>query len=1422
MRINEDIVVGIDVGSVSVNTAVLGRSGNVYETSYIRHYGQPLETVINSFQKILDKYNCEEISSVSVTGSAGEIISELLGASFNNEVIAVAKAIGHLHPEIKTVIELGGEDSKFMILNPDKKESKDGLYLKDFSMNTVCAAGTGSFLDQQASRLGINIENEFGEMALNSKYPPHIAGRCSVFAKSDMIHLQQIGTPDYDIVAGLCFAVARNFKSTIARGKKIIKPVAFVGGVAYNKGMIRAFKDVLDLDEENFIIPKFYDCLGAIGTALIEIEEKKSVGFIGLDRIKSYDKTSKKIKSNLKKLTLEKSRKIEPVKVDSKILEAEKINVYLGIDVGSVSTNVVLIDENNNVLASRYLPTAGRPIEAVKRGLREIGEEIGYKTVVKGVGTTGSGRYMIGDLIGADIVKNEITAHARGAIEIDPSVDTIFEVGGQDSKYISIDNSVVVNFEMNKVCAAGTGSFLEEQAEKLNMNIIREFEVKAMRCDSPAKFGERCTVFIGSDLITHQQAGASKEELVSGLAYSVAQNYLNRVVIKGKIGNNIFFQGGTANNMAVVAAFEKILDKKITVPPHNDVIGAIGVAILAKENCKDTPSRFKGFDFSKRKYSLKSFICKKCPNRCEVKMVKIENEKPLFYGSRCERYDYDKKISLGENLPDIFEMREKLLLGEFYDKGESGRIVKKREKDRKKSEKPRVGFPRMLQFFENFPYWKTFFESVGWEVVISDRTSKEIIEESADYITAEFCFSVKAGFGHVVNLLKKDIDYIFLPSLISQSKISSNFSNAYNCPYIQSTPYILKSGIDFDKTGVKIIEPHLNFQKGRKFIENELIKCFKAFRLKKSKIIEAINEAEKADAIFSEELNKIGDEVLADLENGKYEEVIVLVGRSYNTCDEGLNLNIPKKFKDLGVATLPMDCLRIENTECWREFPNMYWKYGQKILGVSEIVKRYRNLYCVYITNFGCGPDSMINHIFQYNMGEIPYLQLELDEHSADGGVLTRCEAFLDSIESIKDKKLKTKNPPIVETKPRLKKLYLPYMCDHAFAIAAAFRNSGIDTEVLPHPTVESSDLGRRFTSGKECYPCIVTTGDMVKKIRSPGFDIKNSAFFMPTASGPCRFGQYRSLQKIVLKEFGYDSIPILSPGSENSYRDFGNVGRSFRKKGWYGVVAVDVMGKMLREIRPYEMNKGEAHQVYWECLMKLVENIENDGDLIELMEEIKKRMKAIPTVNSKRKPVVGIVGEIYLRHNEFSNSNLIIEIEDFGGEAWLAPMAEWIFYTNNRMIVDGLENKNYKKYFIGLLTDMVQTRMEHKIMHIFKDELIYNYDPPIKEILENSSTYMHYSFGGEAILSVGKAIDYYYKGASGIANVSPFTCMPGTVVTAISKRIREDLDNIPWINLFYDGQQNDISFRTRLEAFMFQVKNYNNNDRLRDKKETK
>jgi len=550
--------IGLDAGSVSVKLVVLDEKSNKLNSHYVRHKGHSLKVAFDLLKGVISEALLPEgddpaLFSLSITGSAGRLISSVLGIEPVNELVAQAYATQKLFPHIRTIIELGGEDSKLILLG------ENGV--KEFSMNSVCAAGTGSFLDQQAERLRLTIE-EFSDLSLCSKKPPRIAGRCSVFAKSDMIHLQQIATPVEDIVAGLCFAVARNFKGSISRGRKIEAPVSFQGGVAANKGMVRAFREVFELDE--LYVPPDFSLMGALGAAFKNVDEKKT-NIFDLKKLENFIKSEKPPETGYKPLVLKEddflvrhnpaNYELIIANCDHHVATAEPIKAYLGIDIGSISTNLAVIDENGSLLSKRYLMTAGRPIEAVKQGLKEIGDEIGEKVEIMGVGTTGSGRYMIADYVGADIVKNEITAQATAAAVIDKSVDTILEIGGQDSKYISLRDGVIVDFEMNKACAAGTGSFLEEQAEKLNIQIKNEFANLAFSAENPCRLGERCTVFMENSLMSNLQRGADKNNLLAGLAYSIVQNYINRVVSGKKIGENIFFQGGVAFNKSVATVF---------------------------------------------------------------------------------------------------------------------------------------------------------------------------------------------------------------------------------------------------------------------------------------------------------------------------------------------------------------------------------------------------------------------------------------------------------------------------------------------------------------------------------------------------------------------------------------------------------------------------------------------------------------------------------------------------------------------------------------------------------------------------------------------------------------------------------------------------------------------------------------------------
>jgi len=1379
---------GIDIGSVSVKL-VLMDEGKVTKEVYRRFHGGPFETLYELLNDQFDELKGQSFP-LGVTGIGGKTAQSILGGKFFGEIASLARGNYYAAPHVRTVIEMGGEDSKLLILDGEQRT------VIDFAMNAQCAAGTGSFLDQQAARLKISIEDEFGQLALKSKNPPRIAGRCSVFAKSDMIHLQQIATPDYDIVAGLCFAVARNFKSSIARGKKFERPVAFEGGVAANPGMVRAFTELLELEEGELIIPKHFNVIGALGTALLADEEKTVVDSFSLEKIISYLKYRTAPQSGRDSLSFDfPDTKYYDVTLAECPKDIDGLEVFLGIDVGSLSTNLVLIDNDHRVISRRYLMTEGRPIEAIRRGLKEIGDEVGNRVIVRAAGTTGSGRYLTGDFVGADVIRNEITAQTTAAIDIDPNIDTIFEIGGQDSKYISIDKQAVVDFEMNKACAAGTGSFLQEQAEKLSIRIETEFGEKALCAQCPVGCGERCTVFMESDLVAHQRGGANKDDLIAGLAYSIASNYLTKVVGDRKIGEHIFFQGGVAWNKAVVAAFEKLIGKKVTVPPHHDVTGAIGAAILAKEKVAEPgfKTTFRGFDLHKRRYHIETFPCEDCANQCEIHKVEIEGEKPLYYGSRCEKYDVERHSDQALP-PDFVKLRQKLLFKRYLK-------FKKPKKVR-----GRIGIPLALHFFDYYPFWRAFFEALDFQVINSDISSQKIADDALELFIAETCFPIKLTYGHVANLLKKKVDVIFLPGLIKiADEVEESDDGSYICPYVQSIGSSIRTSFDFKKAGIKFINPPISLSSDINDLKRKLKQLAGDFKLSDRKLNRAVEAGLKAYQGFKRSLQEEGKKILTSL--APDEKALVIVSRAYNGYDRRLSLEIPDKIRKLGFKAIPLDFLPLGNEES--DFPYMYWRYGRSILKAGDYIRNHPNLFAVYITSFGCGPDSFITHFFRKRMSGKPYLQLELDEHSADAGLITRCEAFIDSLRFYKfSAPVSSFNIGCDDFKPFEKTIYIPNMCDHAYVLRAAFERFGLTAEVLDEPDELTLDYGKKFTSGKECFPCVITTGDMIKKIKSEKFDPSRAVFFMPGADGPCRFGLYSQYHRLVLDDLGYYDIPIFSPHSRDGYTSFGLNGTSFRKLTWKGLVFLDCLIKLLHKVRPYEVNSGETEKLYLHYLNKLDIAIINDEPLESLAAEAAVAFTKIST-RDERLPVVGVVGEIFLRHNRYSNNHLIEKLEKLGLEVWLATFCEWPMYTSLDYRRDSFLARDFKGCLQSILQVIMQKRHEHNITKSFQRHIDLREDYPVGEMMKLAFEYLPIDFKGEAILSVGKAIEMTLEGASGIVNAMPFNCMPGTVVSSLSKKVSEDLGGIPWLNISYEGLR-DSGEDTRLEAFADQVRAYN------------
>ena len=1391
--------IGFDIGSVSLNTVILDKDNNILEEYYDYVHGKPFNVLNERLTLILDKISPELINGIAITGTGGKLATELIGGIFVNEIIAQATSTGHLFPDARTVVEIGGEDSKLILLEKDPLNGHSRLV--DFEMNSICAAGTGSFLDQQARRIGVPIEKEFGEMALKSVNPPRIAGRCSVFAKSDMIHHQQIATPLHDIVAGLCFALARNFRSNVARSKEIKKPVVFSGGVAANIGMVKAFREVLNLTEGELIIPPHHASMGAIGAVMYARSCKLDMNhFSGNDKLRKYLANDSTLFTSLP--PLRKSDATYNKDIDVRLKTDEKTQVYLGLDIGSLSTNVVLIDRQHRVVARRYLPTAGKPLEAIRQGLTEIYDEVGESVEVLGVGTTGSGRYLTGDFIGADTIQNEITAQATAAIDFDPTVDTIFEIGGQDSKYISIENGVVVDFEMNKVCAAGTGSFLEEQAEKLNINIINEFGEMALGSECPVKLGDRCTVFMESDLNSFMQKGVRNENLVGGLAYSIVYNYLQKVVGDRKVGNKIFFQGGVTNNKAVVAAFEQVTGKKIIIPPHFDVTGAIGAAILAKRSMTEgQKTRFRGFGVRNVNYDISRFVCQSCANHCEIRRVKIDGyNKPLFYGGRCERYETDDRKNERTDIPNLFKKRLEMLMDGYS------------EHDVWKT--TTIGIPRSLMvYYQQFPFWRTFFEHLGFTVVLSKESDKDLVNKSIETITAETCLPVELMHGHVIDLIEKKVDYIFLPFIVNAKKKEGNPTNNCNCPWVQTYPFMVKAALRGKVDESKLLVPTLHFRFFERALVPELTEFFHdKFGIEKVEIKKAIYKADKIQIEFENSLIEYGKKILNSLpENCR---PAVLLGRPYNSSDSHLNLGLVEKLINQNVMPIPVDMLDLSEYKIFDSYRNMYWPNGQKMIAAAQMVAKTDGLYAIYLSNFRCGPDSFIWHYITEELKGKPFLHLEVDEHSADAGMVTRIEAFLDSLKGAEknEKKeyqiIRPRTGPASPQKERI--LYFPYMNDSAYLIAAAARGCGIASEVLPKQTAEDLAIGRKYTSSKECFPMICTTGSFIKKLQEPGADPSKMSFFMPDHNGPCRFGQYNQFHRVLFDKLGYKDAELITPSNDTSYADVaGKHSQKFRINAWKAFLVCDYLRKIYRETRPYEINKGECDILYNQSLAKLEKCIEKGSKgLHKVLTSIVYDFKAVKTDISVKKPVVAIIGEIFMRDNSGCNGSIANRLEDLGAEVIIGPFSEWLHYSTYRFTRDSRWKNDTKGVIKSRIQEVGQDIIARSLLRDIKEFTDHGKDVSLHEMLSLCNPYISKFYDGDPAIAMGTSVALYNKGVTGIAAILPFTCMPGTVVASVSDTFRKDHNNIPFINIAYDGQDS-VSLDTRLQAFVFQVKEF-------------
>jgi predicted CoA-substrate-specific enzyme activase len=1346
---------GMDIGSVNVKLTVVDETDKLVHLDVERTTSNPRAAVNSLIVRLGQKLNLDQVIAAGVSGSGKAVIPKELQWAEYSSSLAIASGLLHFYPDAKTITQIGGQTSLVI-------ELADGLKKPwKVASNPLCAAGTGRFLEQQAYRLGISID-KFASLALQCEgSPPRIATRCSVFAKSDLIHLQQKGMPIQAMLYALCESVARMVAS-LKKGA-FVEPVYFVGGVAANRAIVRALNDVLSAKNGHLvqvIVPENYLYAGAIGSALLSRGKRSKVSILP-----EADARQRHFALPRLPETATKSGQAPPE-------IPGPCSGYLGVDVGSTSTKAVILDESGTkLLAKNYLMTAGRPIDAVKQVCRNLLRSGGGKVRIAGAGVTGSGRYLIGGLISADLIKNEITAQTRAAAEIDAEAD-IIEIGGQDSKLVIKRNGVVVDYQMNKACAAGTGSFIDELAEMLGVSVNNgEFANLAFAAPSTLDLGTRCAAFMGQAVALAQQEGVPLEVITASLANSITKNYLSKVVGRRKLGNKVILTGAVFYNQAIVSAFcQELKDKTLTVAEHREVSGAIGAALLAKEAMAGQKSRFKGFQLViDSEVVLSTFTCKACDNNCTITRMEMPDETPTFYGSRCDRYD--STISRGKT-ETFFDQREKLLFQEYKEGRGTG---------------PTVGIPRALLVYDYAPLLIGFLNALEAKVALSSQTTKEIVEQAVGLSYADSCFPLKLLHGHVATL--KDVDYILYPSAIRLGRKDGDENQKYACPLVQASPFIIRQVMNLSE---RLLIPIIDFSKGDAEVINNLADMAVKIGFGRTKGKEAALAGIRAQQRFEAECALLGSKLLAQLhDNDKLG--VVLISRSYMSQDAGANLGIAEKLAQLGVVPIPLDFLPLTSVDPRKYSDRPYWSYEGKFIAGAAITASDPQLYGLALTNFGCGPNSFISRLTEDIMGGKPMGQLEIDEHAAEAGIVTRLEAFVDTItgyaRSAKQGQSETPGKDIYRGASAIinskKTLLIPRMAPHAEVMAAAMQAFGAMALALPEPDDRNLLYSNEVTSGTECLPYRVTLGDFMRFYYENGNGLKDVEGFMVGSYGPCRLGKYAIEQMRILKDIGFD-LPIRTTVSNNAYRDL-NLGPQFERLAWKGIVAIDYLQKLLWRTRPYEKQKGLVDRLFEEYTSRIAQQVRLKEDVDDTLRQATSEFKSLIDLALPKRPLVGINGEIFLRSNRFSNKDLVKVCEEAGLEVVLSPIGEWIKYTSHRNLEDAFKSRKLKKIVSSYLRKVVQQHDEERVACDCR-EMLDRREPSTTAILAKSSRYISPRCGSEAVLSVGTGIEWMEDGEfAGVISVMPHGCMPGGIVAAMAENF-STIYQKPWVSLTYDG----------------------------------
>ncbi len=1333
------------------------------------------------------------------------------------------------------VASLGGET--FMVYTID-----DEGKISNVIAGNQCASGTGEFFLQQIRRMNLGIE-EVVSIAKDAE-PFKVSGRCSVFCKSDCTHALNKGIRQSEVAAGLSCMMAEKVENLL----KKVKPgkVMVVGGVTKNSVVIDFLrKKVSDLPtgQAGINIPPEAAYFEALGAALYGLDHEVNIiedfNDIFIDRSSSFvfHQPLKNFKDKVQFKTMEKSK-------------AKEGDVcLLGLDVGSTTTKAVVIRKSDNqVLGSVYLYTHGNPIEASRKCYTELLKQIPEKINIIGLGTTGSGRQIAGLHALTEGVINEIVAHAVAAVYFDPEVDTIFEIGGQDAKYTYIVNKVPADYAMNEACSAGTGSFIEESAyESLGIKVT-DIEPIAMKGDTPPNFSDQCSAFISSDIKTAQQENISKENIVAGLVYSICMNYVNRVKGNRTIGKKIFMQGGVCYNKAIPIAMAALTGKEIIVPPDPGLMGAFGVALEIKEKIDlglMEPGEFLLKELSEREVSYKKpFICiggkEKCDLACTINLIEVDGKAYPFGGACNKYYNVIHKTKVDIDNYDYIKKRHYLTFEKYAPE------VNLPE------DAVTVGINQSFHTHTIYPLYYNFFTSLGFRVVLSDKVDEKGLERE----NTSFCYPAQISLGLFADLIAKNPDYYFVPEVFEMYVEDADYHRLdFNCTcvFISGEPFYLKQAFKDLVSEEKLIIPFFNFANGFDKEEEKFIEVAKRLGIKdEARVKVAFKKALEIQEEYQNELYAMGKEFTEFLKKHPEEMAIVLVGRPYNAFTELANKGIPKKFASRGVYVVPYDMFDYRNEVI---DDNQYWEGGKKILKVARIIKNNPQFFATYISNFSCGPDSMLLTTFRSLMGTKPSLTLELDGHTADAGINTRIDAALDIIKNYRKIQYKISDPDYSDfipariefdsdhgyfitssgekiplSDPRVD-ILIPSMGDLAASMfAAGLRSQGFNAIAMPEGNPEILKYGRSVASGKECLPLLLCIGSLLDYLENKWDGKQYIAFFIVQGAGNCRLGQYPVFIREIIKRKRLRNVTTLVLMNEDG---FAGLGPNFAIRGMQTLFVSDVLDDVRSGIMAHAVNPDDGLKNFYEEFDKLNRVFEKEPD--KIYKALKKFAAIIKNKIPSRVPIsqakyIALCGEIYVRRDHFSHKWLNKHFAQKGFILKDSYITEWVYYVDYLLKQKLLEPEtSYRKKLERLIRVFYMRIAEYRIKKILAKTGYYKFSlTNVKKLLDRSKHIIPLEYKGEPGLTLGVALHETIDKYCGVINLGPFGCMPTRFTEAVSvpemkvenklfaeriinknyklPEIFNGKMNIPFLTIETDGNVYPQVIEARLETFALQA----------------